>query len=191
VIYISVNGYEQLKDQFEALCTYGLTSLKGQFPFLDSKAIDSALKDKISKYFEKIDNPLLPIYHKPLTDLQIMQIQRHWCRLYKNRDMFWRHTRGQYAERTFIEQDIHTKQSMQQEFACRVLDDLTKASWMVIDRPPEYVLQAIAAMKQEQNKDKSNPRDVLKQIKPKYPSRQVSVENWIFILAALLETSPS
>lgn len=181
-----------LKTQFQKLYKYAAKSLKGQFPFLAEENIESCVTQKLVELESRIDNPLLPILLRPYTNEQMDQIRSNWSRLYRGRKTLWLRMRDHRLDLAFFDNPPKDCESLERQFIHRSLGDVFKASWLVIDPPPDYVGKAIMSLK-ERRQEAVPDRYVTASQKKRQgsgpPREAVSVEQWLFIFSALLETS--
>ena len=183
---------EVLKSQFRDLFNYAIQSMRAQFPILRTEMVEASLQDSLKRSYERIDAPLMPIYSKPLTEKQIKRIKTKCDRSHTDRSAFWRNLSGNRPDQKRDSTVADPKMHPHYLFTKRCLHKVLGSIWPVAAKPPDYCLKALQQRIQESKERQQflqRQSEAEQKLTSRFSTRIEQVEQWSFILAALLETA--
>ena len=181
-----------LRAQYHDVCDYATAYLRARFPFLKSKCVEAGKSSALHEIDNDLETPLIPIFRRTFSDDQLRTIKANWARLYMRWFFNWRRVR--YAEDgpvgppdpTNLADHPHTV------FVKRCLSYLPRTIWPTMDKPPAYVLDAARKLNREKDERLRVNRETAateRNLAMRFRNQIEQVEQWSFILTALLETA--
>lgn len=187
-----------VKEQHQRLLEHTITSLQGEFPFIEPNTFIALQTDLLNKIHTWIDIPFEPVYTRKLTEQQCLKIKTHWDSQYRWRANIWRQLPSSILyDSSSKEAQVTPNQRRKQyhvRFITLCLDKHIQILWNVIIQQPEYLSKAINTTKglHETNRISSKEMEArLDSFNPQIRNPLEQIEVWGFILSVLLQESSS
>ena len=180
-----------LRSQYHELLDYAGRSLQKQLPGLEPEVARACLQDQLQQCRDRIAAPLMPIYAQPLTNAQMQAIRTDWDQSREERADWWIGWAGN-ARRRPPAGAGHPETHPHYLFTARCLQTVPASIWRRAAQPPDDFLQALQRRRQEvakQQRDIQQQREAERQLRLRFGTRDEQVEQWTFILTAVLETT--
>lgn len=181
-----------LKSQFRELCDYATEHLKGEFPFLTDVHVQAGKRAALRELDDKLDAPLLPIFRRPFSQDQLHRIKTNWARSYRRWFFVWRQVRYEAMLRGASSDPNTLTNHPQSQFVNQCLSYLPRVIWPVVERPPEYVVEATQALNEEKiakTRAYAQTAQIERDLASRFSNRVEQVEQWGFVFTALFETA--
>lgn len=181
-----------IESQYATLFREAAESIRTQFPELDAKATQAALEDCLGDCHERITAPLMPIYFRPLSESQLERIRARWNfeRFNDSLPQQSQDARGTNSERSTAGPDPRTH--LHYAFVMQCLYRVLGTTWQVVAKPPDYCVQALKRHQAEVQDQRATLRRARREeirLRSRFGTTYEQVEQWSFVLAALLETA--
>jgi hypothetical protein len=181
-----------VNSQFREICDYATEHLKGQFPFLTDAYVEAGKKAALREFDGSLEAPLLPIFRKPFSQDQLHRIKSNWARSYRRWFFVWRDVRYEAMFREASSDPNARPNDPQAEFVRQCLAYLPRVIWPVVERPPEYVLEAMQALNEERTartRAYAQTAEIERDLASRFSNRVEQVEQWGLVFTALFETA--
>jgi len=187
----SVSEKALLKAQFADLCDYAAEYLVARFPFLTPERVQEGKRAALREYEDELQVPLIPIFRRPFSKDQLQAIKANWGRLYMRWFFTWRYVRYGAEDPDGPSGPTDVPNHPHYRFVKRCLSYLPRTIWPTLGKPPEYVLDAITklnAERAERVRVNRQAGESERNLAMRFSNQVEQVEQWSFILTALLET---
>ncbi len=135
---------------------------------------------------------MLPIFRKPFSQDQLHHIKTNWAGLYRRWFFVWRDVRYEAMFRDASSDPNARPNDPQAEFVGRCVSCLPRVIWPVVERPPEYVLEAMQALNEERTartRAYAQTAEIERDLASRFSNHVEQVEQWSFVFTALSETA--
>jgi len=180
-----------LKAQFSDLCDYAAEYLMARFPFLTPERVQEGKRVALREFDDELEAPLVPIFRRPFSKDQLQATRANWARLYMRWFFTWRYVRYGADDPDAPSDPADIPNHPHYRFVKRCLSYLPRTIWPTLGKPPEYVLDAIRKLNAERAarvrvNRQAGERE--RNLAMRFSNQVEQVEQWSFILTALVET---